>query len=672
MLLEYFVLKQKPFSMGVDPALYWFGANQLRSVERILMGIQLRKGFMLLYGGTGVGKTALIRHLITQLPTTTRFAYVDNVHVSPFQFLLNLCRDFHIKNTSKKLYNEDFINLLYRHLLQKTVQGANHVLIIDNVQQMENDLLQSLPLLAQLETSTRKLLQVLLVGQSEIVERLSIPKFEPLNKLIRVREELHPLNWEETREYIQYNLEIAGYTGNPLFPKKSIDKIHQFSGGYPGLINEICLASLHQAVAHRKPKVSPGIVEAVGEKILPFHSSLAQGRKENSANKFWQSLIKLDCGWYPEKDFSELIKREKRRSERTRTPLTFVLIHFPRREPGSNEWNEPNYSNIFRKILLDISENTRDIDIKTIFDGFKVGILLMDTPLEGAKYVIEKLSQKFIESFDWQNHPEAPHFLQNITLSAYPINQVQDIYGIEGAPVILKNLRLEPPPTAKAAHSSNLQNPVESSQVFFNWKVKPNPDGSLSIAPYSEDGFPRASWTHFAYETVRRLIDLGASLIAIILLSPIFLIISIGLLLSSGRPIFIREEKIGYGGKRFYRLKFRTPDTQSFPSREHFFRKTKLGELPRLFNILKGEMSLVGPRPLDPLTFPKNEPCAYQPILDARPGITGLWFIQGTDGDNPTDLIRLDLQYLENRSIFYDLKILWKTLLILCKLNRRK
>jgi len=416
--------------------------------------------------------------------------------------------------------------------------------------------------------------------------------------------------------------------------------------------------------------------------------------KEPSATyqKDVQSYVSIQEGWCKKEEFRYFLLREKNRSDRNGLPISYVVIDL-----SSNSESDKEDTRLrFTKKLIDvISENTRNYDIKTFLTSNKIGVLLVDTSLDQAKDFIEKISKNIFDHFYRESEPYYLNMIKNISISSYPMTQVEESGDIKGIPVILKSMKYKNTDTS-AMSRLNL---TSNYRMKINWNSMQPGNGSTAIAiPVSSNLLESTQQFEFSYDFLKRLIDLIGSICAIILLSPAMIFIAMVIKFSSHGPVLFKQKRVGFQGKPFTFLKFRSMKT-NMDDRIHqeyvrkliegkndeinlgtkekplykitkdpritrvgnFLRKTSLDELPQLFNVLEGSMSLVGPRPPIPYEVEVYQNWHFRRILEVKPGITGLWQVYGRSSTTFDEMVRLDLQYVRKRSIPLDITILLKT-----------
>ena len=238
MYREFFGFDEKPFDVTPDTRYLYLSPLHQGVLETLRYGIHERKGFMLLTGEVGTGKTLSLRALLNDLGESVETSLILNPQLSRLDLIKTINRDFghELKRNSFK----EQIDALNQFVLSCSNQNRNALVIIDEAQNLSLEALEMTRLLSNLETETHKLLQILLVGQPELEEKLAKPELRQLRQRIQIRCRLHPLDLEQTERYIIFRIQKAGPHCKVAFEKSSIAKIHRCSQGIPRLINTLC------------------------------------------------------------------------------------------------------------------------------------------------------------------------------------------------------------------------------------------------------------------------------------------------------------------------------------------------------------------------------------------------------------------------------------------------
>ena len=241
MYLSYFGMREAPFSIAVNPRYLFMSDRHRDALAHLLYGVGSGGGFVLLTGEVGTGKTTINRCLLEQLPELTDLAIVLNPALNAEELLATVCDELGIKYGNGDYTLKTLTDKLHAFLLENHQHGRQTVLLIDEAQHLRFEVLEQIRLLTNLETNTRKLLQIILVGQPELAEILARPELRQLNQRVSARFELQALDLKETQAYIRHRLQVAGLpAGQELFPGNVVKAIYRRSGGIPRLINLLC------------------------------------------------------------------------------------------------------------------------------------------------------------------------------------------------------------------------------------------------------------------------------------------------------------------------------------------------------------------------------------------------------------------------------------------------
>lgn len=240
MYTSYFGFKENPFSLTPDPNYLYLSHRHKEAFDHLLYGINERKGFIVVTGGIGTGKTTLCRALLGTLDSSTKTALILNAYISDTELLRTINQEFGIQADMPGQSKKDYIDILNQFLLETFSRGGNAVLLIDEAQNLSHTVLEQIRMLSNLETEKEKLIQIVLVGQSELKKVLTSPSLKQLNERIMVRYDLKPLDKKDVRGYVEHRLVVAGNRGNLQFTKGAFDAIYAYSQGNPRRINGVC------------------------------------------------------------------------------------------------------------------------------------------------------------------------------------------------------------------------------------------------------------------------------------------------------------------------------------------------------------------------------------------------------------------------------------------------
>jgi general secretion pathway protein A len=260
----FFGFREKPFNLTPDPRFLFLSAKHSEAAAHLEFGLKQRGGFVAITGEVGTGKTTLCRYFLDRLDETTASAFILYPALSAVELLRAVNRDLGIASrgsTPKELVDE-----LHRFLLQARASGRNIVLVIDEAQSLSPEVLEQVRLISNLETATEKLIQIVLIGQPELVSLLAQKSLRQLAQRVTARYHLAPLNREETVHYIRHRLGVAGGAGKVSFTPGALRAIHRFSKGTPRLINLVCDRALLAGFVLNRRQIDRALIQrAIGE-----------------------------------------------------------------------------------------------------------------------------------------------------------------------------------------------------------------------------------------------------------------------------------------------------------------------------------------------------------------------------------------------------------------------
>jgi len=236
--LDYYSLKEPPFSITPNPRFLFYSPKHREALNHLLYGIRERKGFVQLTGEVGAGKSTLCRALLEQLGNNYSTALILNPVLDADQLIKAIAIEFGLD--ARGLDRLETLEELNIFLLRQLEEGKESVLIIDEAQNLTNEQLEHVRLLSNLETDERKLLQIVLMGQPELRDRLNDPDLRQLRQRITVRYHLTPLGRPEVGQYVQHRLGVSGAKGAPYFTGPALWRVFCYSQGIPRLINAVC------------------------------------------------------------------------------------------------------------------------------------------------------------------------------------------------------------------------------------------------------------------------------------------------------------------------------------------------------------------------------------------------------------------------------------------------
>jgi len=410
--------------------------------------------------------------------------------------------------------------------------------------------------------------------------------------------------------------------------------------------------------------------------------------------KLYSNLIQQP-GWHSLEQFTDKIKHEVKRSYRTGSPLSYVRIDFSAIGDDKSESRDSNYFHFLNEYTKLITIKTREIDSKCLNNRYEIGILLINTHVDGAKIFTEKLLNILKNHFKLKNELQYMDMINLIKFSSYPLNFISGKINIEAKPVIINNIEIQ-----KDLTKSTDPFEIKSNLNFYvDWSVKAKSSGYLYLSTTYPVQQTYQDLKRTLYIFVKRIMDISGAIFGLFLFLPLMMVIAIAIKISSTGPILFKQKRLGLSGEEFTFLKFRTmkADSKDDIHRDYIkkliggynegtnlgtkdvplykisfdpritrfgniLRKSSLDELPQLINVLKGDMSLVGPRPPIPYEIDHYKTWHYRRIFDVKPGITGLWQVYGRSITTFNEMVRLDLQYVKNQSIGLDIKLIFKTI----------
>jgi general secretion pathway protein A len=263
MYLQFYGLRETPFSPTPDPKFLFQSTRHREALAQLLYGVRERKGFIVLTGEIGTGKTTLLRTLLSRLDADTHVAYIHNSALEIEGLLEYMLQDWGVK--SEATTHAQRLFELNEFLIDQHRQGLSPVLIIDEAQNLSIPTLEAVRLLSNFETSSQKLMQILLVGQPELRDKLNTPELRQLKQRIGLRCHIGPLSPEETRLYIRHRLRIAGASDAGIFTDAAIQRITEYSEGIPRVVNIVCDHCLLSGFADSKRRIDAGVVDEAVE-----------------------------------------------------------------------------------------------------------------------------------------------------------------------------------------------------------------------------------------------------------------------------------------------------------------------------------------------------------------------------------------------------------------------
>ncbi len=267
---DFYQFKENPFNVTADPDFFFSSASHRYAISSLAYGIENRKGILVITGEIGVGKTTLCRALLKYSDTKTKYALILNPNFSELELLQLILQDLGLRTKENNKFA--LINILNNFLIKEANAGNNVAVIIDEAQHLSAAQLEQLRLLSNLETEKEKLLQIILVGQPELIEKLQLPELRQLRQRVAVHFHIKPLDRSDVREYIHHRIKKA--MNNPetllniIFSDQAISAIYHYSKGSPRAINILCDRALLAGFVAGSYSVDEVLVERCAKEIL--------------------------------------------------------------------------------------------------------------------------------------------------------------------------------------------------------------------------------------------------------------------------------------------------------------------------------------------------------------------------------------------------------------------
>ena len=265
MYKEYYGLVRSPFEMTPDPSFLYMGEAHREGLATLVYAVNSGKGFVMLTGEVGTGKTTLLHALLAQLDSQTNSAFIFNPRLDPMGFFRVLFDELDVGPPCES--KAEYLLALNHYLIEKLAANERVLLIVDEAQNLSAEMLEEIRLLSNLETPTSKLIQIMLVGQPELEVLVDQPELRQLRQRIALRHRLRPFNEQEIEAYVNERLHKAGFTGTELFKKKAFKELFRVSQGTPRIINNVCDGSLLAGYARQETAIGPGLIIEVAHDL---------------------------------------------------------------------------------------------------------------------------------------------------------------------------------------------------------------------------------------------------------------------------------------------------------------------------------------------------------------------------------------------------------------------
>ena len=275
MYTKFFGLNEKPFRITPDPRYLFMSERHSEGLAHLVYGVKDSSGFIQLTGEVGTGKTTLVRTLLMRIPDGVDVALILNPQLSALEFVTAICEELKIPLPDDRNSTKSIVDALNRHLLASHAQGRRTILIIDEAQNLATGVLEQIRLLTNLETAKQKLLQIILIAQPELRDKLSQTNMRQLAQRVTGRYHLEPLSRDETYAYIDHRLKVAGALGE-IFDDRAKREVYRIAKGVPRVVNVICDRALLGAYSQEMRTVSPTMVRKAASEVSGEISSGAQ------------------------------------------------------------------------------------------------------------------------------------------------------------------------------------------------------------------------------------------------------------------------------------------------------------------------------------------------------------------------------------------------------------
>ncbi len=291
MYRAFYGLREKPFNLTPDPRFLYLSDKHKEAFAHLLYGIRSRSGFVMVTGEIGTGKTTICRNLLNQLDEDTELAFIFNPMLSPLELLKKIASEFGVD--TKGANTLELTEELNQYLLEAAAMGKNCVLLIDEAQNLDPQVLEQIRLLSNLETETEKLLQIVLIGQPELAEKLALHELRQLNQRITARYHLKPLSEKEVMQYVAYRLHVAGGRRKVKFARSAVRAVYKISGGTPRVINALCDRALLVGFTKEAHTITASIVQRAYREIRGDDIFSQRGARNSLGRLLWNPITAI-------------------------------------------------------------------------------------------------------------------------------------------------------------------------------------------------------------------------------------------------------------------------------------------------------------------------------------------------------------------------------------------
>ena len=279
----FYGFREKPFNLTPDPKYLYLSAKHSEAFAHLEFGLRERGGFVVITGEVGTGKTTLCRYFLERLDENTESAFILYPALTAVELLQAVCDDLGIKEKGSTA--KEWVDILHRFLLESRAHGKNIVFVLDEAQNLDSKVLEQIRLISNLETTTEKLIQIVLTGQTELSDLLARDELRQLAQRVTARYHLGPLNREEASDYIRHRLGVVGGAGKVAFTPAALKEIHRFSKGIPRLINLVCDRALLAGFVTNRREIDRPIARRAVKEL----ENIPSGARPKSWFQSWQS-----------------------------------------------------------------------------------------------------------------------------------------------------------------------------------------------------------------------------------------------------------------------------------------------------------------------------------------------------------------------------------------------
>ncbi len=285
---KFYGFKEAPFNMTPSSRFFYESSKHVEALSTLIYAIESRKGFVVITGDIGSGKTTVCRTLLNKLDARTQTALVTNTHISGKDLLCTILEDFGVEYTRGS--KAQLISQLNIYLIEQLRNGHNVVIIIDEAQNLTPSVLEEVRMLSNLETENEKLVQIIFLGQPELKKKLALPRLEQLRQRIAVFYHLTPLTEGDAKKYIAHRLKIASKSDRQYFTDQALDTVYQFSKGVPRLINQICDSALLNGFIYEKEIIDHELMREVVRES-PSNQIMSEEKDKTDIDEEFERIV---------------------------------------------------------------------------------------------------------------------------------------------------------------------------------------------------------------------------------------------------------------------------------------------------------------------------------------------------------------------------------------------